>query len=236
MVRPTENASVSSLSSLPDSHSGESPEQLFSNKRINLRLDDTNFVLWKQQLSTTRVMHLHYRLRAIKKADLTMRAYTMQIKEICDLLASCGSLVSLVEQIATILNGLPSVYDPFVAVILANKEPYTVEGVVSMFVDAETVLADPLRFPFGINTPSFSDATPRSESSQCVNMRPYKSRSHPQCQLCGKLDHKVDRCWHRFDHVFKGVTSFNAKPTDTQANALSYTARFEVPYDPIVPA
>ncbi|KAL4310555.1 hypothetical protein GQ457_01G015700 [Hibiscus cannabinus] len=116
---------------------------------------ETTTVIWSaisrlySQLSTTRVMHLDCRLHSIKKVDLTMRAYTMQIKEICDLLVSCGSPMSP-----------------------ADKEPYTVEGVVSVLIDAETRLAHPLRLPIGINIVSFSDTTPLSEYSQCVNMRP----------------------------------------------------------------
>ncbi|KAL4387029.1 hypothetical protein GQ457_09G012110 [Hibiscus cannabinus] len=104
---------------------------------------DTMVSIWNtilsrySQLSTTQVIHLHCRLRSIKKASLSMRAYTMQIKEIYDLIASCGNPVSNVEHIATILNDLPLEYDSFVAVISASCDPYIVYGAISIHVDAE---------------------------------------------------------------------------------------------------
>ncbi|KAL4280142.1 hypothetical protein GQ457_03G022070 [Hibiscus cannabinus] len=67
-----------------------------------------------------------------------MRAYTMQIKQICDLLASCESPVLVVEPLTTILDGLPPEYDPFVAVISISKDPYNVDIVVSILVDVKT--------------------------------------------------------------------------------------------------
>ncbi|KAL4362849.1 hypothetical protein GQ457_04G009830 [Hibiscus cannabinus] len=195
---------------------GDSSEQTFSNKRVNVRLDDTNYLLWKQQvvlmirgqgleqfldeaapipaklvstpdgersvnpaylrnvkqdcslaswllstispsilpqlvgaetsatiwsaiskLSTTKVMHLHCRLRSLKKGNSTMREFMSQIKEICDLLAMCGNPVSEIEHIATILNGLPLEYDPFVAVITTSRDPYNLDAVKSVLIDAE---------------------------------------------------------------------------------------------------
>ncbi|KAL4386242.1 hypothetical protein GQ457_09G007050 [Hibiscus cannabinus] len=89
-------------------------------------------------LSTTKIMHLHCRLRSLKKGTLSMRDYTTQVREICDLLATCGSVVSEVEQIATILNGLPPEFEHFVAVITASREPYTLEAAISVLIDAET--------------------------------------------------------------------------------------------------
>ncbi|KAL4271182.1 hypothetical protein GQ457_13G018350 [Hibiscus cannabinus] len=82
----------------------------------------------------TRVMHLHCQLRSIKKASLSMPVYTMQVKEICDLLVSCGNLVLSIEQITKILNGLRPEYDPFVVVISTIHDSYTADGAVSNLV------------------------------------------------------------------------------------------------------
>ncbi|KAL4271339.1 hypothetical protein GQ457_13G020000 [Hibiscus cannabinus] len=102
-------------------------------------------------LSTTKVMNLHCRLRSLKKGTQSMRDYTMAVKETCDLLASCGSSVSDLEHIATILNGLPVKYEPSVAAITASKESYTVNNVVSILIDAETRMEDVSRFPIGVH-------------------------------------------------------------------------------------
>ncbi|KAG8501432.1 hypothetical protein CXB51_003747 [Gossypium anomalum] len=37
------------------------------------------------------------------------------------------------------------------------------------------------------------------------------SRSRPQCQLCGRLGHVVQSCYHRFDENFSGVDSTDSK-------------------------
>ncbi|KAL4303831.1 hypothetical protein GQ457_10G008820 [Hibiscus cannabinus] len=90
--------------------------------------------------STTTVMSLHYHLRSLKKGDASMRALVSQVKEVCDALASCGSPIWDLEKIATILNGLPGEYQPFVAVITTNCDPYMLYEVVSILFDAETQL------------------------------------------------------------------------------------------------
>ncbi|KAH1106590.1 hypothetical protein J1N35_010358 [Gossypium stocksii] len=41
--------------------------------------------------TTTKVMHLHFQLRAMKKADLSMCDYIIKIKKVYDTLAACGN-------------------------------------------------------------------------------------------------------------------------------------------------
>ncbi|KAK8511876.1 hypothetical protein V6N12_000912 [Hibiscus sabdariffa] len=78
-----------------DTHD-DSSEQSFSNKRISLRLDDTNFLIWK------------------------------------------------------------------------HRDPYTIDGAVSVLVDVESRFADSLHLPVGINNTSFSETNrppdPRSDN------------------------------------------------------------------------
>ncbi|KAL4368866.1 hypothetical protein GQ457_05G027740 [Hibiscus cannabinus] len=244
MAVPTDNSAHSGDTNDAvgtSSADGVSGDSTFANKQISIKLDDTNFLLWKQQvvlmirghdlehlldestpippkvvtdsngqislnpgyrrfkkldsslaswllstispnilpqlvgaettaaiwstlvkqfskLSTTKVMNLHCRLRALKKGSLSVRDYTTQIKEICDLLATSGSPVSEVEQIATVLNGLPIEFEPFIAAITVSREPYTLETVTSVLMDAESRLADPMRIPVGINLTRFSSS------------------------------------------------------------------------------
>ncbi|KAL4341916.1 hypothetical protein GQ457_08G024210 [Hibiscus cannabinus] len=103
------------------------------------------------KLSTTKIMHLHCKLCSMRKGALHMREYTVKVKEICDLLALSGNKVSEVEHIATILNGLPAEFAPFVAVITASQVPYTLDGVISVLVDVEPRLMDIVEVPIGIN-------------------------------------------------------------------------------------
>ncbi|KAL4325754.1 hypothetical protein GQ457_11G003440 [Hibiscus cannabinus] len=177
--------------------------------------------------STTTVMSLHYKLRSIKKGDLSMRAYVAKVKEICNALASCRSPISDLETIATILNGLSIEYQPFVAVITASREPFTLDAAISVLFDAEMQLN---------SYNSLSDVSPAlnvvqvstGKSNEGNASRPYRQfsggrgksgRMRLQCQLCGKLGHLVDRCWHRFDENFVPVTARSKEPAKAESNA-----------------
>ncbi|KAL4340378.1 hypothetical protein GQ457_08G036940 [Hibiscus cannabinus] len=215
---------------------------------------ETSAAIWKavtqlySKISTTKVMHLHCRLRAMRKGTLSMGEYTSQIKEICDLLASCGSPVSDIEHTATILNGLPAEYDPFTAVITASREPYSLEAAVSVLTDAETRLMDPLRIPVSINYARYESEDKNRESdgyrfgtnrsrdgSRDGSRGRSRGRARPQCQLCGKIGHLVDRCWHRFDQSFKGVSSRHSHGGENQANYCQYASEMVDPcYEPFV--
>ncbi|GMJ15974.1 hypothetical protein HRI_005266600 [Hibiscus trionum] len=181
---------------------------------------ETTADVWKSiielnpDLSTTKMMNLHCRLRSMKKGTQTMREYTMAVKEVCDLLVACGSKITDIEHIATILNGLPVEFEPSISAITASKETYTVDNVVSILVDTETRLEDLTRYSAGINytrynskNANFSDAN-NQDMAPLITTDPvknstssfkYKGRPRHQCQLYGKLMHLVDRCWHRFD-------------------------------------
>ncbi|KAL4303001.1 hypothetical protein GQ457_10G017420 [Hibiscus cannabinus] len=178
-----------------------------------------------------------------------MRDYTTIIKEICDLLATCGSSISDVEHIVTILNGLPIEYEPSVVIITASKETYTIENVVSILVDAETRLEDSFRYFVGINYTKYASKTRVKRDQEAdfsvsneegrhkeVATSKYKGRPRQQCQLCGKLRHLVDRCWHRFDQNFKGIGARQSKQnSQVQVNTCScYNHLTEAIYNPFV--
>nr|KJB33790.1 hypothetical protein B456_006G030900 [Gossypium raimondii] len=101
--------------------------------------------------STTKVMHLHCKLRSMRKGSSSMHVYLTKIKEIYDTLTTCGISIQEIEHIATILNGLPHEYDPFVAVITSSQESYALDCVVSVLMDAESQLYNPLRLLPSIN-------------------------------------------------------------------------------------
>lgn len=89
-------------------------------------------------------MHLHCKLRSIRKVSSSIRDYLTKVKEICDILAACGSSVQKIEHIATILNGLPHEYYYFVNVITSCQEPYALDYVNSVLMDVESHLYDSL--------------------------------------------------------------------------------------------
>ncbi|KAL4324473.1 hypothetical protein GQ457_11G021190 [Hibiscus cannabinus] len=183
--------------------------------------------------STTTVMSLHYKLRSLKKGDMSMRAYVSQVKEICNALASSGSPISDLETIATILNGLSVEYQPFVAVITASREPFTLDAAISVLLDAEVQLSsfNPLSdISSTLNVVQASVATlDTAKEGSTTATRPYRQastgrgrsgRMRLQCQLCGKLGHLVDRCWHRFDENFVPVTARSKDSSKSEVNSV----------------
>ncbi|KAL4290646.1 hypothetical protein GQ457_14G002830 [Hibiscus cannabinus] len=152
---------------------------------------DTTTAIWKSvsklysTLSTTKVMNLHCRLRSMKKGAQTMTEYTMAIKQIYDLLASCGNSISEIEHIATILNGLPIEYEPSIAAITASREAYTVENIVSILVDAESRTEDSARFPVGINYTNYNPKQGSAHIQSDSNPVPQNSDHVPHSSNLG---------------------------------------------------
>ncbi|KAL4291178.1 hypothetical protein GQ457_14G012020 [Hibiscus cannabinus] len=60
--------------------------------------------------------------------------------------------------------------------------------------------------------------------------------SCPQCQLCGRLRHLVEKCYHRFDMSFKNESSrtTSTQVTPAQANTTAFSAYPAVYYTPTV--
>ncbi|KAL4369472.1 hypothetical protein GQ457_05G016190 [Hibiscus cannabinus] len=113
----------------------------------------------------------------MRKGVMSMREYTLKIKEVCDLLALSGRKLAELEHIATILNGLPPEFAPFVVVITASKEPFSLDGVVSVLIESESrLLADSIETPIGVNltqVPAESPAVPTCPSSSLSPCKPH---------------------------------------------------------------
>ncbi|XP_039022151.1 uncharacterized protein LOC120154479 [Hibiscus syriacus] len=155
----------------------------------------------------------------MKKGEDSMRVYLTRIKEICDSLASCGSLVSQVEHVVSILKGLPREYQPFMAIITITRETLSLDQICSMLVDAETQIAgfdaQPEDLPMSAHIAQGRVAAGSSEAPRAGRSnRRGRGRTRIQCPLCGRNGHFVDRCWYRFDRDFPGV---NANSSSTRA-------------------
>ncbi|KAL4320056.1 hypothetical protein GQ457_18G017850 [Hibiscus cannabinus] len=247
----------------------------------------TAFEIWEkvQQIfsvsSTTKIMHLHCSLKNLRKRDQGMREYLAQIQSVCDSLVACGNPLSETMHISAILSGLPSEYEPVVAVITSSQQPYKLDGVCGVLLDTEArlqethsanlvqnsnlgydgyqfgstgggsnVFFDQSYYPFvgqvssgapnSVSQKAFSDSRSYSQSpsfsqnpsfSQRVYQTPFfrgsgfqsgfqsgrsfsrggrgrffGGRSRPQCQLCGRIGHLVNRCYYRFDQSYDGYS------------------------------
>ncbi|KAL4368981.1 hypothetical protein GQ457_05G028590 [Hibiscus cannabinus] len=71
----------------------------------------------------------------------TVLPYVSKVKETCNIVASSGSSISDCEKIGTILNGISIEYYPFIPVITASCEPFTLDSAISVLFDAEIQLS-----------------------------------------------------------------------------------------------
>ncbi|KAL4352750.1 hypothetical protein GQ457_06G024020 [Hibiscus cannabinus] len=55
------------------------------------------------------------------------------------------------------------------------------------------------------NIPGYSNRVSSFRGGRGYGGRSYGGRARPQCQLCGRIGHLVNRCFFRFDHSFDGV-------------------------------
>ncbi|XP_039013409.1 uncharacterized protein LOC120143056 [Hibiscus syriacus] len=140
------------------------------------------------KLTTTKIVSLHCRLQSLKKGDSTVLEFSVQIKEICDLFSTSGSLVPEAQKFATLLNGVPVEFEPFMAAITVSREPYTFEIVTSILTDAESHIRHPMRASVSINLGRHewsSGGNDDARGKNPANSR-YKGRPRHLCQLCGK--------------------------------------------------
>ncbi|KAL4296987.1 hypothetical protein GQ457_12G011000 [Hibiscus cannabinus] len=188
---------------------------------------ETTASIWKvvtksySSLSTTKVMNLHCRLRSMKKVSQSIHEYTMVIKHTCDLLAACGSAISNVEHIATILNGFPIEYEPSIAAITASKESYIVDNIVSILVDAKTRMEETSRFPIGINyTPML--VVSRVDQDHNVNYVNSQARSSTKAQVntCSCCDHTVNEVVYNPFVSSNDAVQDDGHEEDVQVNSL----------------
>ncbi|KAL4383297.1 hypothetical protein GQ457_15G010400 [Hibiscus cannabinus] len=166
--------------------------------------------------TTSRLMTYRRLLHSQKKGELTMRDYLMKLKSVCDSLASCGEIISEQEHVTAILNGLPPEYDSVITVITANPSPSDLRTVRTILLDAESrqvSLIDQYHVSAHVvvqqqqQTTSNSHAQPIQPAYTNSRGRGRFSSSRPQCQLCGKPGHLVERCYRRFYISFKNDSS-----------------------------
>ncbi|KAE8730191.1 hypothetical protein F3Y22_tig00003041pilonHSYRG01077 [Hibiscus syriacus] len=131
----------------------------------------------------------------------SMRAYLIKVKEVCDALASCGSEVSQAVHMTSILKGFGESLEPFP--MSANMA----QGKISR----------------GFEEQADSRSSPRQTYSRGRSAGRGRGRARLQCQLCGKNGHLVDRCVHRFDENFPGVTANDNSYSRDDSSAAYYS-------------
>ncbi|MBA0755542.1 hypothetical protein Gogos_000111, partial [Gossypium gossypioides] len=124
----TESVTASgAIGSSVDSFDG----RVFATKKLNIILDDDNYLLWQQQVLLAAKT---FKLQGYLDGTLD---YLLKIKSFCDNLANCGEMVSEYEHVTAILNGLSADFEYVITIISASPIPYSVQTVSTLLLDAE---------------------------------------------------------------------------------------------------
>ncbi|KAG8499008.1 hypothetical protein CXB51_005388 [Gossypium anomalum] len=151
--------------------------------------------------SNIKISNMRHSLYSIKKGSLSIKEYLFKIKQLSDGLIATGSLVSTQGQVSIILVGLPIEYDSIR--ILASATSVSLDLLIEMLLDYNT---DKSGHYSSFNRGHRRQGRGWSRGRARGSGRGW-SRSRPQCQLCGKMGHMVQTCYHRFDENFFGVGS-----------------------------
>ncbi|XP_040937178.1 uncharacterized protein [Gossypium hirsutum] len=144
--------------------------------------------------SNIKVSSMRHVLYSIKKASLAIKDYLSKVKSLSDSLTAARSLVTEQEQINVILAGLPIEFESIQ--FLAFATPMSLELVTEILLDSEA-----RQLALLTDMPLQANLVSQSQQGRAW------SRSKPQCQLCGKIGHLVQTCYHRFDENFSGPDS-----------------------------
>ncbi|KAL5765063.1 hypothetical protein ACOSQ2_017657 [Xanthoceras sorbifolium] len=167
-----------------------------------------------------RIMHIWFQLQTLKKEALSITDFVVKMKEIVQSLTTASQIISELDQISYILEGLGQEFDPVIAFITAKKGEITLqqaqfllmsfEARLEKFTTHTTIDLPPAstnvlhRIHKGELPPNFI-----SENNQNFRGR-FRGRgrsgigrfsnSRPTCQLCGKSGHFATVCYYRYDN------------------------------------
>ncbi|RVW38337.1 Retrovirus-related Pol polyprotein from transposon RE1 [Vitis vinifera] len=147
-----------------------------------------------------------------------------------DSFASVGHILTNKDHIDAILVSLIHEYDAFITSILTRSKSYTVEEVESLIMAQEARIEKNAKSLDSAPSVNFASSSTnngfggRGGSNFSTNFGPGRGRgrgnggksgwnnnwnntSKPQCQLCRRFGHGVERCYYRFDPSFVSPTS-----------------------------
>ncbi|PPR82624.1 hypothetical protein GOBAR_AA38089 [Gossypium barbadense] len=139
--------------------------RFFSTKKISVILDDDNFLLWRQQVlletktyklqrfldsstipppatlpDTDGIPQENSEFSRFEQQDSALASWllsSVSTTALPHLIASCSEVISERKHVMAILNGLPPEYVSVITIITASHTPYTVQGIMTMLIDAE---------------------------------------------------------------------------------------------------
>ncbi|XP_039065619.1 uncharacterized protein LOC120211068 [Hibiscus syriacus] len=151
--------------------------------------------------------------------------YLAKVKSICDLLNASGSVVT--EQEHSNVVDCEARQKMFLSEnFSANLALHSREGAATETGSCGTQ---------DVNTGSSQDHSSRGQSNGYRGRCRGRNNNRPQCQLCGRFGHVVQKCYHRFDRDYTGVSGSESmqengsKPTGA-GNSAKHSQSSGQPY------
>jgi hypothetical protein len=159
-----------------------------------------------------------------QKGTMIVFEYVTKMKSLADDMASAGKKLDDEEIASYILAGLDYEYNSVVSSIVARVDPISLGELYSQLLAHETRLdlqSQGIRgqSPASVNTPSCgrggftrgcggrgpsSCGGSTSGGRGCGDLSYNPRNKFPPCQICGKTNHSVFKCYKRFDPAYMG--------------------------------
>lgn len=160
--------------------------------------------------SKARVMNLKLQLQTFKKGSLSIDEYVLQMRTFADGLLTAGHAISDDDLVLYLLGGLGPEFDAVVVNLTTRGDLFSLSEVQSVLHMFEMRL---LQVSASQTTQTMSNPTAnvvnksnnRGGSGNFKGKGKSYGKQRIYCQLCGKSNHIVAKCFKRFDKNFPGL-------------------------------
>lgn len=188
-------------------------------------------------------MQLKSKLENLKKGSLSLKEYFTKVKNIVDSLTAAGKPISRTNHIMHLLASLGTEFDSTVSVISTRVDPPSLQEVYSILLAQEgrnerNAITTEASLP-SVNLTTQEQFKKGNHSNSSENRgnwnnnkgrgggfrtnrgRNWNNNSKLQCQLCGRFEHTVVRCYLRFDRAYQGPNnSSSSSAPNSQHNSF----------------
>ncbi|KAI0491471.1 hypothetical protein KFK09_025731 [Dendrobium nobile] len=169
-----------------------------------------------QSSNRSRVLQLKNELHHIQMKNQTMQQYLAQVKNIVDNIAASGTKIDPEDIVLYILNGHPVTYNSFKTYIRASSLPADLDALYSLLCSEEIHINQEIKND-QLSTTAAYYANPQNQTwnknpkrsskyrnngtrnqviSEQSTYQPPAANSRPTCQICSKIGHTANNCWH----------------------------------------
>jgi hypothetical protein len=162
--------------------------------------------------SQARVINIHMALATTQKGSMTAVEYVSKMKSLVNDMASAGKKLDDEELSSYILASIDSEYNSLVSSIAARVEPISLNELYSQLLSFETRL-EPQSQGTGGSVQSSANNAMRGHGGFTRGRGGRGGRGDSSykagnkflpCQLCGRTNHAMFKCYKRFDSTFMG--------------------------------